>query len=448
MFKAVEKDVIFNANKSFTEILDKDYDYFCERISRLNINLESRKEKVSRFNVALPSWGVGTGGTRFARFPGIGEPQNIFEKIEDCAVINDLVGITSSVSPHFPWDDVDDYPALKQFTESYGINFDIVNSNTFQDPSKSKGSFKYGSLTHFDQSIREEAIKMNIDCIEKGITLGSKGLTVWIADGGNFPGQQNFSKSLERYVSSMQSIYTKLPEDWMILLEHKPYEPAFYSTVVNDWGTSYICAKELGEKAMCLVDLGHHLPNTNIEMIVSRLIGLKKLGGFHFNDSKFGDDDLDSGSINPFELFLIFNELTTGAGNDIEQATQIARKMVCEWGMSDVLGPMTFGKKNEEIFLGREIQSHRDFSEVTARMIDEEVVRIVRKAQSTAEKTLQDNSGLLENIANALLKFETIDGKEVETIMAGKTIKRLKNGSIKKPKSKSSKNTSKNNKQT
>lgn len=145
---------------------------------------------------------------------------------------------------------------------------------------------------------------------------------------------------------------------------------------------------------------------------------------------------------------LIFNELTTGAGNDIEQATQIARKMVCEWGMSDVLGPMTFGKKNEEIFLGREIQSHRDFSEVTARMIDEEVVRIVRKAQSTAEKTLQDNSGLLENIANALLKFETIDGKEVETIMAGKTIKRLKNGSIKKPKSKSSKNTSKNNKQT
>ena len=145
---------------------------------------------------------------------------------------------------------------------------------------------------------------------------------------------------------------------------------------------------------------------------------------------------------------LIFNELTTGAGNDIEQATQIARKMVCEWGMSDVLGPMTFGKKNEEIFLGREIQSHRDFSEVTARMIDEEVVRIVRKAQSTAEKTLQDNSGLLENIANALLKFETIDGKEVETIMAGKTIKRSKNGSIKKPKSKSSKNTSKNNKQT
>jgi len=310
MFKAVEKDIIFNANKSFTEIVDKDYDYFCERISRLNINLESLKEKVSSFNVALPSWGVGTGGTRFARFPGIGEPQNIFEKIEDCAVINDLVGITSSVSPHFPWDDVDDYPALRQFTESYGINFDIVNSNTFQDPAGSKGSFKYGSLTHIDQSVREQAIKMNIDCIEKGITLGSKGLTVWIADGGNFPGQQNFSKSLERYVSSMQSIYTKLPEDWMILLEHKPYEPAFYSTIINDWGTSYICAKELGEKAMCLVDLGHHLPNTNIEMIVSRLIGLKKLGGFHFNDSKFGDDDLDSGSINPFELFLIFNELT------------------------------------------------------------------------------------------------------------------------------------------
>ena len=166
MFKAVEKDIIFNANKSITEIVDKDYDYFCERISRLNINPESLKEKVSSFNVALPSWGVGTGGTRFARFPGIGEPQNIFEKIEDCAVINDLVGITSSVSPHFPWDDVDDYPALRQFTESYGINFDIVNSNTFQDSAGSKGSFKYGSLTHIDQSVREQAIKMNIDCID------------------------------------------------------------------------------------------------------------------------------------------------------------------------------------------------------------------------------------------------------------------------------------------
>ena len=129
---------------------------------------------------------------------------------------------------------------------------------------------------------------------------------MWVGDGGNFPGQISFSNSLSRYIDSMKKIYTKLPEDWNIYLEHKPYEPAFYSTVISDWGASYICAKELGERALCLVDLGHHLPNTNIEMIVSRLIDLNKLGGFHFNDSKFGDDDLDAGSINPYELFLIF----------------------------------------------------------------------------------------------------------------------------------------------
>ena len=313
MFKAVEKNRIVESNTKFTDNLNRDYEYFLERISRLNINENLLKKKISKFNLALPSWGVGTGGTRFGRFPGIAEPRNIFEKIEDCAVVNDLIGITSSVSPHFPWDNVKNYKKLKDHAANYGLKFDVVNSNTFQDQANHKHSYKFGSLTNSDQSIRQKAVELNIDCINKGITLGSKGLTVWLADGGNFPGQQNFSRTLSWYMDSMQTIYKSLPGDWKILLEHKPYEPAFYSTVINDWGTSYICAKELGEKAMCLVDLGHHLPNTNIEMIVSRLIDLKKLGGFHFNDSKFGDDDLDSGSIDPYELFLIFNELTSAS---------------------------------------------------------------------------------------------------------------------------------------
>ena len=313
MFKAVEKNRIVESNTKFTDNLNRDYEYFLERILRLNINENLLKKKISKFNLALPSWGVGTGGTRFGRFPGIAEPRNIFEKIEDCAVVNDLIGITSSVSPHFPWDNVKNYKKLKDHAENYGLKFDVVNSNTFQDQANHKHSYKFGSLTNSDQSIRQQAVELNIDCINKGITLGSKGLTVWLADGGNFPGQQNFSRTLSWYMDSMQTIYKSLPGDWKILLEHKPYEPAFYSTVINDWGTSYICAKELGEKAMCLVDLGHHLPNTNIEMIVSRLIDLKKLGGFHFNDSKFGDDDLDSGSIDPYELFLIFNELTNAS---------------------------------------------------------------------------------------------------------------------------------------
>ena len=313
MFKAVEKNRIVESNTKFTDNLNRDYEYFLERISRLNINENLLKKKISKFNLALPSWGVGTGGTRFGRFPGIAEPRNIFEKIEDCAVVNDLIGITSSVSPHFPWDNVKNYKKLKDHAANYGLKFDVVNSNTFQDQANHKHSYKFGSLTNSDQSIRQQAVELNIDCINKGITLGSKGLTVWLADGGNFPGQQNFSRTLSWYMDSMQTIYKSLPDDWKILLEHKPYEPAFYSTVINDWGSSYICAKELGKKAMCLVDLGHHLPNTNVEMIVSRLIDLKKLGGFHFNDSKFGDDDLDSGSIDPYELFLIFNELTSAS---------------------------------------------------------------------------------------------------------------------------------------
>ena len=311
MFKAVNSDIIHSQNQKDKSNLKFEYEHLQIKLDKKNINIDQIKDKLKNFQVALPTWGVGTGGTRFARFPGIGEPQNIFEKIEDCAVINDLVGITKYVSPHFPWDNVTDFKELKEFANNYNIGFDVVNSNTFQDHLKNNLSFKYGSLTNSQQLIRDKAIKVNLEAIESGKILGSKGITVWIGDGGNFPGQVSFSNSLDRYIDSMKKIYSSLPDDWFVYLEHKPYEPAFYSTVISDWGTSYICAKELGDKAMCLVDLGHHLPNTNIEMVVSRLIDAKKLGGFHFNDSKFGDDDLDSGSINPYELFLIFNELNT-----------------------------------------------------------------------------------------------------------------------------------------
>src|SRR5262249_16497950 len=160
-----------------------------------------------------------------------------------------------------------------------------------------------------DHDVREQAIEHNLECIEIGKKLGSKAHTVWIGDGGNFPGQQHFRRALERYLESLREIYRALPDDWRVFIEHKLYEPAFYSTGINDWGTSYYCAAQLGPKAQCLVDLGHHAPNVNIEMIVARLIQFGKLAGFHFNDSKYGDDDLDSGSIKPFQLFLIFNEL-------------------------------------------------------------------------------------------------------------------------------------------
>jgi L-rhamnose isomerase/sugar isomerase len=187
-----------------------------------------------------------------------------------------------------------------------------MNSNTFQDQEGQNNSYRYGSLSHADADVRRQAIEHNIDCIGIGQKIGSKALTVWVGDGSNFAGQSNFRNSLARYIESMREIYSAVPADWKLFIEHKFYEPAFYSSVINDWGTSYICASELGEKALCLVDLGHHAPNVNIEQIVSRLIQFKKLGGFHFNDSKYGDDDLTVGSIKPYQLFLIFNELVEG----------------------------------------------------------------------------------------------------------------------------------------
>nr|WP_272214255.1 sugar isomerase [Marinicella sp. W31]MDC2878731.1 sugar isomerase [Marinicella sp. W31] len=203
---------------------------------------------------------------------------------------------------------------MRQRGEALGLGFDAMNSNTFQDQEGQEHSYKYGSLSHTDAATRQQAIDHNIECIEIGRALGSKALTVWIGDGSNFPGQSHFTRQFERYLDAMKNIYTALPDDWRIFSEHKIFEPAFYSTVVQDWGTNYLIAKELGPKAFCLVDLGHHAPNVNIEMIVARLIQFGKLGGFHFNDSKYGDDDLDTGSIDPFRLFLVFNELVDAEG--------------------------------------------------------------------------------------------------------------------------------------
>jgi L-rhamnose isomerase/sugar isomerase len=259
--------------------------------------------------VAVPSWGVGTGGTRFARFPGPGEPRDIVEKLDDCAVIQALVRCTPGVSLHIPWDTPEDPEALRAHAAARGLHVDAMNSNTFQDQADQPLSYKFGSLTHPDPAVRRQAVEHNLECIRIGQALGSSALTVWIGDGGNFPGQVDFRRSLDRYISSMQQIYAGLPDGWRLFLEHKLYEPAFYSTVINDWGTSYYCAQALGPRALCLVDLGHHAPNVNIEGIVARLIQAGRLAGFHFNDSKYGDDDLDAGSIKPFQLFLVFNEL-------------------------------------------------------------------------------------------------------------------------------------------
>ncbi len=305
----IDDGFIAEQNQKAEPWLAEDFGHLARKLRRRNIDIEDLVAKAQALQVAVPSWGVGTGGTRFARFPGAGEPRNIFEKLEDCGAIFKLVRSTPAVSLHIPWDQPDSAAQLLEFARARGLHFDAMNSNTFQDQPGQELSYKFGSLTHPDPAVRKQAIEHNLECIELGKALGSKAHTVWIGDGGNFPGQQHFRMVLERYLESMSEIYQALPDDWRVFIEHKFYEPAFYSTVINDWGTSYYCARELGPKAFCLVDLGHHAPNVNIEMIVARLIQFGKLAGFHFNDSKYGDDDLDSCSIKPFQLFLIFNEL-------------------------------------------------------------------------------------------------------------------------------------------
>lgn len=313
----ISGDLIGSENDKRGAAQSSDFEALGAHLARRNIDIEVITAKVADFFVAVPSWGVGTGGTRFARFPGQGEPRGIFDKLDDCAVIHQLSRATPTVSLHIPWDKADPQQ-LKAHAEALGLGFDAMNSNTFSDAPDQAHSYKYGSLSHADAATRKQAIAHNIECIEIGDAIGSKALTVWIGDGSNFPGQSHFARSFERYLDAMAQVYKALPDDWRIFSEHKMFEPAFYSTVVQDWGSNYLIAQTLGPKAFCLVDLGHHAPNTNIEMIVSRLIQFKKLGGFHFNDSKYGDDDLDAGSIDPYRLFLVFNELVDAEARGAE----------------------------------------------------------------------------------------------------------------------------------
>jgi L-rhamnose isomerase/sugar isomerase len=304
-----DANFIASANQPLAADLAADYANLGAQLARRGVDIDAITKAVAGFKVAIPSWGVGTGGTRFGRFPGPGEPRNVFEKLEDCGVIFKLTRATPTVSLHIPWDRTDDFRALREHGAALGLGFDAMNSNTFQDQVGQPLSYKFGSLTHTDPAVRAQAVAHNIDCINAGKVLGSKALTVWIGDGANFPGQSHLGRAFERYLESTASIYKALPEDWRMFIEHKMYEPAFYATVIQDWGSSLMAAQTLGPKAFCLVDLGHHAPNVNIEMIVARLVHAQRLGGFHFNDSKYGDDDLDAGSIDPFRLFLVFNEL-------------------------------------------------------------------------------------------------------------------------------------------
>lgn len=307
----IEKNQLVDHNDAHLSQHHKNLNFLKENWSPSII--EQTINRLVDFQIAIPSWALGTGGTRFGRFAiNGGEPRNLIEKIEDVGLLHALNAASGAISLHIPWDIPEDAAQIKALAESYNLKFDAVNSNTFQDQQNAAYSYKFGSLQHVNPAVRKQAIDHNIEVIKQGIDLGSSSLTVWLADGSCFPGQLNFRKAFENTLASLQEIYAALPSNWKMFVEYKAFEPNFYSTTVGDWGQSLLYANKLGEKAYTLVDLGHHLPNANIEQIVSLLLMEGKLGGFHFNDSKYGDDDLTAGSVKPYQLFLIFNELVEG----------------------------------------------------------------------------------------------------------------------------------------
>ena len=272
-------------------------------------NLDAVSDQLALQAIELPSWAFGNSGTRFRVFTTPGVPRDPFEKVSDAAQVNTYTGLAPSVALHIPWDKVDDYAALAKHAEDEGVKLGTINSNTFQDE-----DYKFGSVTHRDDRIRQKAIDHHFECIDIMHETGSRDLKIWLADGTNYPGQDDMRGRQDRLADSLQKIYDRLGDDQRLVLEYKFFEPSFYHTDVPDWGTSYAQVAALGDKAMVCLDTGHHAPGTNIEFIVMQLLRLGKLGSFDFNSRFYADDDLIVGAADPFQLFRILVEVVRGGG--------------------------------------------------------------------------------------------------------------------------------------
>ena len=259
--------------------------------------------------IELPSWAFGNSGTRFRVFPQAGVPRDPFEKIADAAEVNRLTGLAPKVALHIPWDEVDDFAGLRTYAQGLGVELGTVNSNTFQDE-----AYKLGSLAHRDAAVRRKAIDHHLRCLQIMRETGSRDLKIWLADGTNYPGQDDMRGRQDRLADSLQEIYAAVDDDQRLVLEYKIFEPAFYHTDVPDWGTSYAQVTALGDKAFVCLDTGHHAPSTNIEFIVMQLLRLGKLGSFDFNSRFYADDDLIVGAADPYQLFRILVEVIRGGG--------------------------------------------------------------------------------------------------------------------------------------
>ncbi|MFJ4221129.1 L-rhamnose isomerase [Curtobacterium luteum] len=268
-------------------------------------------DQLGRQAIELPSWAFGNSGTRFKVFSTPGTPRDPYEKIADAAQVHRYTGLAPTVALHIPWDLVDDFADLRRHAEEHGVRLGTINSNTFQDD-----DYKFGALTHVDEQTRQKAIDHHLQCIDVMHETGSRDLKIWLAEGSNYPGQEDMRSRQDRLHDSLSTIYDRLGDDQRLVLEYKFFEPSFYHTDVPDWGTSYVQTAALGDKAMVCLDTGHHAPGTNIEFIVMQLLRLGKLGSFDFNSRFYADDDLIVGAADPFQLFRILVEVIRGGGYD------------------------------------------------------------------------------------------------------------------------------------
>src|SRR6266566_2108622 len=290
-----------------------------DNVRKQTIDIDTVLEKIQRFTVETPSWGYGDSGTRFKVFHWPGAARTLREKLADAAEVQKVTGICPSFAIHIPWDKEDDWKAVKGYATALGWRIGAVNPNLFQDD-----LYRLGSLCHVDKAVRERAVEHVLECIQIARAVDSNITSLWLADGTNYPGQDNLRRRRQRLLDSLQAIYAALPPGMRLLIEYKFFEPAFYSTDLPDWGTSLLMAQKLGPQAEVLVDTGHHPQGTNIAQIVAQLLDEGRLGGFHFNDRRYADDDLIVGSQNPFELFCIFNEIVGASIEGNANAGRIA----------------------------------------------------------------------------------------------------------------------------
>ena len=292
-----------------------EHDELAARLSERGVDVAAAEAALRSLVVETPSWGYGDSGTRFGVFRQPGRPRSAFERVDDAAEVHRLTGTAGAVALHFPWDAVSDPSELADHIAAAGLGVGAVNPNLFQDP-----DYKLGSITNPNAAIRAKAEEHLLDCIEVARTLGSTAQSLWLADGTNYPGQDDLIERRERMCESLARAYAALPPEQEMLVEYKLFEPAFYATDLADWGSALLVCQRLGERARVLVDMGHHAQGVNVEQIVSILAAEGRLGGFHFNNRKYADDDLIVGSVNPFELFLVFCELV-GGGRPLPRLT-------------------------------------------------------------------------------------------------------------------------------